>query len=89
MDVGLAIFPTAERSDDEPAGRGRCIRPDVLARAAEERGYESLFFTEHTHIPTSRESPWPGGNGPRVLDRALYVLESGSEADVLASIPSL
>src|SRR3954465_3578095 len=29
--------------------------------AAEHAGYESLFFTEHTHIPTSRESPWPGG----------------------------
>ncbi len=27
----------------------------------EERGHESLFFAEHTHIPASRESPWPGG----------------------------
>jgi probable F420-dependent oxidoreductase len=40
MDVGLAIFPT-----------GDGIRPDVLARAAEEAGFESLCFTEHTHIP--------------------------------------
>jgi probable F420-dependent oxidoreductase len=37
------------------------IRPDDLARAAEERGFESLWFPEHTHIPTSRRSPWPGG----------------------------
>ena len=37
------------------------IRPDELARAAEERGFESLWFPEHTHIPTSRRSPWPGG----------------------------
>src|SRR5216683_5951857 len=32
-----------------------------LARAVEERGFESLFVPEHTHIPTSRRSPWPGG----------------------------
>ncbi len=36
------------------------IRPDVLARACEERGFESLWLPEHSHIPTSRESPWPG-----------------------------
>jgi probable F420-dependent oxidoreductase len=42
------------------------IRPDDLARAAEERGFESLFVPEHTHIPASRRSPWPGGpNLPR------------------------
>jgi probable F420-dependent oxidoreductase len=32
-----------------------------LGRALEERGFESLFVPEHTHIPTSRRSPWPGG----------------------------
>jgi len=37
------------------------MRPDDLARAAEERGFESIFFPEHTHIPVSRKSPWPGG----------------------------
>ncbi|HEY2387095.1 MAG TPA: LLM class F420-dependent oxidoreductase [Candidatus Binatia bacterium] len=37
------------------------IRPDELALAAEERGFESVFFPEHTHIPASRRSPWPGG----------------------------
>ncbi len=37
------------------------IRPAELAKAAEERGFESLFLTEHTHIPSSRETPWPGG----------------------------
>ncbi len=40
MDLGLAIFLTGDGID-----------PGVLARAAEERGYESLFLTEHTHIP--------------------------------------
>jgi probable F420-dependent oxidoreductase len=37
------------------------IRPDELARACEERGFESIWFPEHTHIPTSRRSPWPVG----------------------------
>ncbi len=37
------------------------IRPDDLAVAAEERGFESVWFPEHTHIPASRETPWPAG----------------------------
>ncbi len=37
------------------------IRPDELARALEERNFESLWLPEHTHIPASRRSPWPGG----------------------------
>ena len=37
------------------------IRIDDLARETEERGFESLFVPEHTHIPASRKSPWPGG----------------------------
>jgi probable F420-dependent oxidoreductase len=32
-----------------------------LARELEERGFESLFLPEHTHIPASRRTPWPGG----------------------------
>src|SRR5438105_15952145 len=32
-----------------------------LGRAAEDQGFESLWVPEHTHIPTSRRSPWPGG----------------------------
>jgi probable F420-dependent oxidoreductase len=50
MHIGVLMFPT-----------DYAVRPDDLARAAEERGYESLWFPEHTHIPTSRRSPWPGG----------------------------
>jgi len=37
------------------------IRADALAKALEERGYESLWVGEHTHIPASRETPYPGG----------------------------
>ena len=47
---GLTMFPT-----------DYAIQPIELARAAEERGFDSLFFPEHTHIPTSRATPFPGG----------------------------
>jgi probable F420-dependent oxidoreductase len=61
MDLGLALFPTDES-----------IRPDVLARLAEERGFESLFFPEHTHIPVGGGSPYPGGGElPRPYTRTL------------------
>lgn len=36
------------------------IRPDHLAHEVEDRGFESLWFPEHSHIPTSRETPWGG-----------------------------
>ena len=32
-----------------------------MAKLAEERGFESLLFPEHTHIPVGRETPYPGG----------------------------
>src|SRR5207237_1220243 len=35
--------------------------PHELAIEAEARGFESVWFPEHSHIPTSRKSPWPGG----------------------------
>ena len=38
------------------------IGPGACARAVEERGFESLFVPEHSHIPSSRESPWGGGD---------------------------
>jgi probable F420-dependent oxidoreductase len=37
------------------------IRPDELARELEQRGFESLWLPEHTHIPASRRSPYPAG----------------------------
>jgi len=36
------------------------ITPIELARAVEERGFESLWLPEHSHIPISRDTPWPG-----------------------------
>jgi probable F420-dependent oxidoreductase len=37
------------------------IQPHDLAAEAEARGFESIWLPEHSHIPTSRKSPWPGG----------------------------
>jgi probable F420-dependent oxidoreductase len=43
-----------------------------LARAIEERGFHSLIIAEHTHIPASRESPYPqGGELPSIYYRTL------------------
>ncbi len=39
------------------------IRPDELAREVEWRGFDSLWFPEHSHIPISRETPWGGVRG--------------------------
>lgn len=36
------------------------IHPVTLAKACEERGFESLWLPEHSNIPVSRDSPWPG-----------------------------
>jgi probable F420-dependent oxidoreductase len=37
------------------------IRPAPLGRALDERGFDSLFIAEHSHIPVERRSPYPGG----------------------------
>lgn len=50
MQYAVAIFPTEYT-----------VQPDELARRAEERGFESLWFPEHTHIPSARKTPWAGG----------------------------
>jgi probable F420-dependent oxidoreductase len=42
------------------------MAPAPLARALEARGFESLWLPEHSHIPSSRASPWPqGGDLPK------------------------
>ncbi|MEM7094243.1 MAG: TIGR03619 family F420-dependent LLM class oxidoreductase [Actinomycetota bacterium] len=37
------------------------IRPDTLARELESRGFDSIWVPEHSHIPTSRMTPYPAG----------------------------
>ena len=48
MKLGVFIFATDE-----------AMNPAELARAAEDRGFESIWFPEHAHVPTSRETPYP------------------------------
>jgi probable F420-dependent oxidoreductase len=43
-------------------GTDQTMRPDDLARTAEERGFVSLYLAEHTHIPVSRRTPPPTGD---------------------------
>ncbi|HTR84639.1 MAG TPA: LLM class F420-dependent oxidoreductase [Reyranella sp.] len=50
MQFGITMFST-----------DYAIQPAELATECEARGFESLWFPEHSHIPTSRKSPWPGG----------------------------
>jgi probable F420-dependent oxidoreductase len=47
---GLTMFPTDSS-----------IAPGDLGAEAEARGFESIWFPDHSHIPVSRRSPWPGG----------------------------
>jgi probable F420-dependent oxidoreductase len=50
MDYGVTMFLT-----------DYAVPPVELGRMLEERGFESLWAPEHTHIPVSRRTPWPGG----------------------------
>ena len=51
MELGLAHFATDYG-----------MQPADIGRRAEELGFESLFLPEHTHIPVSRETAYPGGD---------------------------
>jgi probable F420-dependent oxidoreductase len=51
MQFGIAIFPT-----------DLSIGVAELVREVEDRGFESFWVPEHTHIPVSRRSPYPGGS---------------------------
>ena len=50
MKFGISTFVTDEG-----------VAPGALAGMVEEHGFDSLFIAEHTHIPLSRETPYPGG----------------------------
>lgn len=49
MRFGISMFPTDQT-----------IQPADLGVAVEARGFESLWFPEHSHIPVSRRTPWGG-----------------------------
>ena len=50
MEIGIFFFPT-----------DYTIKLTELAIQIEQRGFESLLLCEHTHIPASRKTEWPGG----------------------------
>jgi probable F420-dependent oxidoreductase len=50
MEFGIVTFSTDQS-----------IRPDELGRVVEDHGFDSLFLTEHSNIPASRETDYPGG----------------------------
>ncbi len=52
MKIGAVMFFTADS-----------MHPAALGRALEERDFESLWVPEHTHIPSSRKTPYPAGGG--------------------------
>ena len=52
MKIGAVMFFTTDS-----------MQPAPLARALEERGFESLWVPEHTHIPSSRKSAYPASGG--------------------------
>lgn len=61
MKFGISTFVTDDGID-----------PVSLAKAIEERGFESLVIAEHTHIPASRESAYPmGGELPSIYYKTL------------------
>ena len=82
MDIGLVTLPT-----DTSA------RFDELAVAAEERGFTHLYAGgDHTHIPASRTTPFPGGGdlplaAPREPVR--HLLEATGLIDVFSVYPSV
>lgn len=49
------------------------LSADVLAKALEDRGYDSLFIGEHSHIPTSRRTPYPAGG--ELPDNYLHMMD--------------
>lgn len=78
MRVGLTVFLT-----------DRTIDPATLAQEAEARGFESLYFPEHTHIPVSRDTAPPTGEAElndeykRTLDPLIAI---GAAASVTKNI---
>ena len=63
MHVGIAMFAT-----------DYSMAPTELAQALEERGFESYWLPEHSHIPLTRKSPFPQGGDlpPQILELVLH-----------------
>lgn len=61
MKIGALMFPT-----------DLGIQPIELAKELEARGYDALWFPEHSHIPVSRRTPWGGREGAPPLPQEYW-----------------
>lgn len=75
MEFGVGYFATHDG-----------IGPAQLARLLEEHGQTSLLLAEHTHIPASRETPFPGGGDiPRKYARTYDLFVALTAAAVVTT----
>ena len=76
MKIGISTFVTDDGIDTVP-----------LARAIEERGFDSLVIAEHTNIPANRETPYPmGGELPDIYYRTLDPFVTLAAAAAVTSV---
>ena len=78
LEIGLTLFAT-DRSMDLA----------TLAREAESRGFASLYVPEHTHIPTSRVTPWGGRQAAPPLPDGLTIEEVTTEPQLADFVRTL
>ncbi|MGF1599861.1 MAG: TIGR03619 family F420-dependent LLM class oxidoreductase [Acidimicrobiales bacterium] len=74
MDIGLLAFPS-----------DITMHPAELAKEAEDRGFESIFYPEHSHLPVD-SGPWPGG--PVVPDHYAHGLDLFAALGAAAAVTS-
>jgi len=55
MEVGISTFPTDYSVDIA-----------ILAKRAEEIGYDSLWLAEHPILPVNSKTPWPGSSDGKI-----------------------
>jgi probable F420-dependent oxidoreductase len=77
MEFGVAIFPTHET-----------VGPAAFARLAEERGFDCVFYPEHSHIPASRETDYPMGGELPNMYREIFdpFIALGAAAEATSTI---
>ena len=66
----------------------RGITPAELARAAEERGFDTIYVPEHTHIPVRRDAAHPTGGEELPDDRYLRTLDPWVSLATAAAVTS-
>ncbi len=66
----------------------RGITPAELARAAEERGFDTIYVPEHTHIPVRRDAAHPTGGEDLPDDRYLRTLDPWVSLATAAAVTS-